>query len=149
MGEKGRQFLARRAPFYLAGAALLVVLVVPGILEKDLYDIIPDTLEEDERAILEYVLEYTGPNDTGMDMAEAVSSKIEAEWPGSNPYDHHSTRVMVAVMGTSIDAYRVTLDFESQGERLYYDWDVDTAAGIIRGNNDITKDAVDMVDFYD
>ena len=53
------------------------------------------------------------------------------------------------VMPTSVDTYRVTLDFESQGERLYFDWDVDTAAGAGRGNNDITKDVIDVVDFYD
>ena len=147
MGEKGRDFLVKRAPFYLAGAALLAVFVIPAMLEKDIMDMIPETLTEDERHILDRILEYTGPNDTGMDVAEAISAKIESEWPGA--YDHRSTTLGVAIMATSMDTYRVTLDFESQGGRLLYDWKVDMAGGQIRGNNDITKDAMDMVDFYD
>lgn len=148
MGDSARDFLTKRAPFYMAGAALLIVFVVPPLLEKDLYDILPE-LDESDQPMLEQILEYTGPNDTGISMFEAISDKIESEWSGSNVYDHHSTTVQVAVMPTSIDTYRVTLDFESQGDRLIYDWELDSATGTIRGNNDITKDAVDRVNFYD
>lgn len=149
MGERARDFLVKRAPFYLAGVALIIVFVVPPILEKDLEDVIPMMQDERDQEILEYVLGYTGPNETGIDVAGAISAKIESEYPDGNAYDHRSTTVQVAVMPTSVDTYRVTLDFESQGERLYFDWDIDTAAGQVRGNNDITKDVIDVVDFYD
>lgn len=149
MGERARDFLVKRAPFYLAGVALIIVFVVPPMLEKDLEDVVPVMQDERDQEILEWVLGYTGPNDTGMDVAGAISAKIESEYPDGSAYDHRSTTVQVAVMPTSVDTYRVTLDFESQGNRLYFDWGVDTAAGQVRGNNDITKDVIDVVDFYD
>ena len=147
MAERGKEFLKKRAPFYLAGAAILIVLVVPGILEKSLEDVIPYP-EGEDRIVLDYILEYTGPNDTGLSMMDALSSKIESEFSGA-VYGHRATEVMVDVLATGTDTYRVTLDFQSQGGRLLYDWEVDMAGGQIRGNNDITKDAVDMVNFYD
>lgn len=143
---RGKDFLMKRAPFYLAGAALFVVFVVPPLFDKGLEDIIPYP-EGPELEVLNQVLEHRGPNDTGIDMIDAISAKIESEYP-SDVYGHRSTTVEVAVVATSIDTYRVTLEFESNGERLFYDWDVDSS-GNIRGNNDVTKDAVDMVNFYD
>ena len=149
MGERGRDFLIKRAPFYLAGAALLIVFVVPPMLEEDLEDIMPSMQEEREEEILRQVLGYTGPNDTGIDIMDAISSKIESTYPDADVYGHRSTTLQVGVMATSMDTYRVTLEFESRGDRLYYDWEVNVAEGGIIGNNDISKDALDMVNFYD
>lgn len=143
---RGRAFLVKRAPFYMAGMALFLVFVVPPILEKGLEDII-EYPPGSEGEVLKQVLEYTGPNDTGINIIDAITTKIKAEY-SSGVYSHRSTNIEVAVLPTSTDTYRVTLEFESQGERLFYDWNVQSD-GNIRGNNDITKDAVDMVNFYD
>ena len=149
MGERARDFLVKRAPFYLAGVALLIVFVVPPMLEKDLEDVIPIMQDERDQEILERVLQYAGPNETGIDVADAVSTKIESKYTDENAYGHRSTIVRADVEPTRVDTYRVTLDFESQGDGLHFDWEIDTATGQVRGNNDITKDVVDMVDFYD
>ena len=144
-----KKFLKKRAPFYIAGVTLLLVFVVPEITKSSLQDIIPDTLNAEERMVLDRVLSYTGPNDTGWSIKDAVSEKIEKEYPDGNVYDHRSTTSDVTVVGTSADSYRVVLNFESSGRALVFDWDVNTQTGEIRGNNDVAKDTVDRVNFDD
>ncbi len=143
-----RDFLTKRAPFYLAGITLLAVFVVPGLLEKDLRDTIPDTLNAGDMDILERVLRYDGMDGSGINVEEAISDRIVTAFPDGNVFDHRSTAVRVEVMSTSIDEYRVMLDFESRGDGLSFDWSMD-AEGMVQGNNDLTKDVMDVVNFYD
>lgn len=144
-----KKFLRKRAPFYIAGATLLLVFVVPEVTKSSLQDIIPDTLDAEERTALDRVLSYTGPNDTGWSIKDVVSDKIEEEYPDGNVYDHRSTTLDVVVTDTGAGSYRVVLNFESSGRALVFDWDVNVQTGEIRGNNGVAKDMVDLVNFYD
>ena len=127
----------------------MLVFVVPEVTKSSLQDIIPDTLDAEERTALDRVLSYTGPNDTGWSIKDVVSDKIEEEYPDGNVYDHRSTTLDVVVTDTGAGSYRVVLNFESSGRALVFDWDVNMQTGEIRGNNGVAKDMVDLVNFYD
>lgn len=149
MGSSGTtKFLKKRAPFYMAGAALLIVFVVPEITKSGMDDVIPwDTLDAPDRGVLERVLGYTGPNDTGISIKEAVAKKIESRYPQGNVYDHPSTNVLVAVTPAGAGAYVVAMDFQSYDDDLSFVWEVDGET--LRGSNDVSKDVVDLVNFFD
>lgn len=143
------KFLKKRAPFYMAAGALLVVFVVPALTEKGLEDIIPDTLEAQERIVLDYVLKYDGGDGSGINMLQAVTDKIKEDYPDGNVFGHRSTTLDATVSTISTDTYRIILDFKSYDNPLYFDWEVDMDMGTVRGGNNISKDVVDVVDFYD
>ena len=144
-----KKFLRKRAPFYIAGLTLLLVFVVPEITKGGLQDIIPDTLSAEERVVLDHVLRYAGPNDTGLSMEDAITQKIKSAYPDGNVFEHRSTTLDAVVMGTSTESYRVILNFESYDRGFAFDWDVNVDTGQIQGNNDVSKDVVDLVNFYD
>ena len=143
-----RKFLKKRAPFYLAGITILAVFVVPGMLEKNLTDMIPDTLSVEEREVLNRMLQYDGGDGSGIDMKDALTDKIKLSYADENIFEHGTTAMHVEVLNTSIDTYRILLEFEARGELLSFDWSLDQM-GVIQGNNDLSKDIVDSVNFYD
>ncbi len=144
-----KKFLRKRAPFYIAGVTLLLVFVVPEITKGGLQDIIPDTLGAEERVVLDHVLRYAGPNDAGLSMEDAITQRIKADYPDGNVFDHRATALDAAVTETGTDSYRVVLNFESYDRDFSFDWNVNMDSGQIQGNNDVSKDIVDLVDFYD
>lgn len=146
---EGKKFLKKRAPFYLAGITLLLVFIVPGIMETNFDDIIPDTLDPDESQTLQGLLEYTGPNDTGISIGEAISDRIKDDYPDGNVYEHRSTTLDVAVTDMGENVYHIILDFESYNGELYFDIEMDMTHDIVKGNNNLSKDIVDLVYYYD
>lgn len=151
MGDFGR-FLRKRAPFYIAGMAIVVIFVIPALTQEEFADTIHDALGDlspQEMIVLDYVLAYTGGDDTGINLRDAASDIITADYPEDNVFAHRSTTLYIAVLPISIDMYRVTLDFESHNGQHYFDWEVDMDTGVIKGNNNISKDALDVVNFYD
>lgn len=142
-----KKFLRKRAPFYIAGLTILLVFVVPEITKGGLQDIIPDTLSAEERVVLDRLLSYTGPNDSGPSMEGAITDKIKSAYPDGDVFKHRDTTLDVVVMGTGIESYRVMLNFESYDRDFSFDWDMDMSTGQIRGNNDVSKDMVDSVNF--
>lgn len=147
--SEAKKFLRKRAPFYIAGLTILLVFVVPEITKGGLQDIIPDTLSAEERVVLDRLLSYAGPNDSGLSVEGAITDKIKSAYPDGNVFDHRSTTLDAAVMGTDTDSYRVVLDFESYDRGFSFDWDMNMSTGQIRGNNDVSKDVADLVNFYD
>lgn len=149
MGD-GKKFLRTRAPFYMAGAALLLVFVVPEITKSGLEDVIPyDALGQEEARVLEEALSYTGPNDTGISLQDAVSERIKEEHSGGNVFDHRSTALEAAVEDLGGGAHRITLDFESRDGELFFDFNMNANDGVVTGNNNLSKDVVDLVYYYD
>lgn len=147
--RESKKFLKKRAPFYLAGVTILIIFVVPGILAVELEDIIPETLSPDETRILQSLFDYTGPNDTGINVYEAISERIADQYPDGNVYEHRSTTLHVVVTDTGGDLYRIVLDFESYNGELYFDMNMNVTDGVVSGNNNLSKDIVDLVYYYD
>lgn len=151
MGDFGK-FLRKRAPFYIAGIAIMIIFVIPALTQKEFADTINDAatdMSAQERIVLEYILDYTGGDDSGINLRDAASDIITEDYPDDNVFAHRSTTLHVAVMPISIDVYRAIMDFESHNGQHYFDWEVNMDTGTIKGNNNISKDALDVVNFYD
>lgn len=149
MGRESKKFLKTRAPFYLAGVTILVVFIVPNILAAELKDIIPETQSPDESQVLQSLFDYTGPNDTGISVYEAISDRITKEYPDGNVYEHRSTTLRTIFTDAEGGLYRIVLDFESYNGELYFDMNMNITDGTITGNNNLSKDIIDLVYYYD
>lgn len=151
MGDFGK-FLRNRAPFYIAGIAIMIIFVIPALTEREFADTIDDALTDlsaQERIVLDYMLGYAGGDISGINLRDATSDIITEDYPDDNVFAHRSTTLHVAVMPISIDVYRVIMDFESYNGQRYFDWEVNMDTGAIKGNNNISKDALDVVNYYD
>ncbi|RNJ78027.1 MAG: hypothetical protein EB829_05615 [Nitrosopumilus sp. H8] len=141
-------FLKKRAPFYLAGIAILVVFVVPELTKTNLAGSFPE-LDADRQQAVDILMGYNGPDGDGLTVMDAVSAKIEDEYPNERIYDHRSTSVELDVTGEDPGTYRIVLDFVSYKGGLHYDWSVDAASGEITPNDPASRHIIDVVDFYD
>lgn len=144
-----KKFVKKRAPIYLAVAALIVVFVIPELTKKDLQSYFPENLAVEEHEALDLLMKYSGSDGGGLSLMEAVSGKISKEYPNENIYDNKKTSVDVMVSRTDAGPYQVLLDFESYKGKMSYSWDIDVNTGEIKANNPKSKHAVDLVNFYD
>ena len=141
-------FLKKRAPFYLAGIALLVVFVIPELTKGDLESSLPELSVEDQK-IVDMVLSYDGPNETGLTVMEAIEDKIEEEYPNEKIYDNKKTMVDLTITPIESNEYNVVLSFMSYNGELNYDWNINTDSGNISSNSQDAKNIINLVDFYD
>ena len=141
-------FLKKRAPFYLAGITILMVFVIPELTKGDLQTSLPELSVEDQK-IANIVLNYDGPNETGLTVIEAIADKIEEEYPNEKIYDNKKTKVDLAVTFLEANEYHVVLSFESYNGELNYDWNVNAESGDISSNSQDAKNVINLVDFYD
>ena len=141
-------FLKKRAPFYLAGITILVVFVIPELTKGDLQTSLPE-LSVEEQKIADVVLNYDGPNKTGLTVIEAIADKIEEEYPNEKIYDNKKTKVDLTVTSLEASEYNVVLSFESHKGELNYDWNVNAESGDIESNSQDAKNIINLVDFYD
>lgn len=141
------EFLKKRAPFYLAGAALLAIFVVPELTKSGLEDHFPE-LDAGAQAALDALMGYDGPDGDGLTVSQAISNIIEDEYPGERIYDHRDTELEIAVSEIP-GSYRITLDFSSYRGGISYDWSVDPGSGSITPNDAASRHVIEIVDFYD
>ena len=66
-------FLKKRAPIYLGLLGLFFIFAYPALTENNLNSILDDSFEGNERIAVDMVKSYSGPNDTGVTIFEAVS----------------------------------------------------------------------------
>ncbi|RNJ79504.1 MAG: hypothetical protein D9C04_04640 [Nitrosopumilus sp. B06] len=140
-------FLKKRAPFYLAGIAILVVFVVPELTKADLASSLPE-LDADRQQAVDILMGYNGPDGDGLTVMDAISAKIKDKYPNERIYDHRRTSVELDVTGEQ-EMYRIVLDFISYKGKLHYDWSVDSISGKITSNDPASRHVIDVVNFYD
>lgn len=144
-----KKFAKKRAPIYLAVAAIVVVFIVPELTKGTLESHLPEDLAGGERQVLDALMNYRGPDGQGLSVMEALSEKISEDYPGENVFDNKKTAVDVAVVDAGPGLDRILLNFTSAKGQTEYSWDVDAATGEVAGNNSASKHIVDLVDFYD
>ena len=144
-----KKFLKKRAPIYLAVAAIVVVFVVPELTKGDLQGMLPKDLTEEEGQVLDVLMNYRGPDKEGFRLIDALSEKIEDEYPDERIYDNKKTSLDVRILEAESGVHQVLLNFKSYKGELDYSWDVDTSTQEISGNDSGSKYLVDYVDFYD
>ncbi len=143
-----KAFLKKRAPIYLGIMGLFILFVVPDLMKGDLESSFPE-LSSEEQLVVEILMGYNGPNESGLTVMDAISMKISEEYPDEKIYDNKKTNVELIVSSVSSEEYQVVLNFESHKEDFHYDWNVDMSSGKITSNNQESKYIIDLVDFYD
>jgi len=143
-----KAFLKKRAPIYLGIIGLFILFVVPDLMKGDLESSFPE-LSSEEQQVVDILMKYDGPNDSGLTVMEAISMKISEEYPDEKIYDNKKTKVGLTVSSVGSEEYQVVLNFESHKGEMNYNWNVNMDSGKITSNNQESKHIIDLVDFYD
>ena len=143
-----KAFLRKRAPIYLGIIGLFMLFVVPDLMKGDLESSFPE-LSSDEQQVVDILMGYDGPNESGLTVMDAISMKISEEYPDEKIYDNKKTNVELTVSIVDSEEYQVVLNFESHKGEMNYNWNVDMTSGKITSNNQESKYIIDLVDFYD
>jgi len=143
-----KAFLRKRAPIYLGIMGLFILFVVPDLMKGDLESSFPE-LSSEEQQVVDILMRYNGPNESGLTVMDAISMKISEEYPDEKIYDNKKTNVELTVSSVGSEEYQVVLNFESHKGEMNYNWNVDIDSGKITSNNQESKYIIDLVDFYD
>ncbi len=143
-----KAFLRKRAPIYLGIMGLFMIFVVPDLMKGDLESSFPE-LTSEEQQVIDILMKYDGPNDSGLTVMDAISMKISEEYPDEKIYDNKKTKVELTVSNIDSEEYQVILNFESHKGKMNYDWNVNTSSEKIISNSQESKYIIDLVNFYD
>jgi len=143
-----KAFLRKRAPIYLGIIGLFILFIVPDLTKGDLQSSFPE-LTSEEQQVMDILMGYNGPNDSGLTVMDAISMKISEEYPDERIFDNKKTKVELTVSNIDLDEYQVILNFESHKGEMNYNWNVNTDSKKITSNNPESKHIIDLVDFYD
>ncbi len=143
-----KAFLRKRAPIYLGIMGLFMLFVVPDLMKGDLESSFPEFTYE-EQQVVDILMKYDGPNDSGLTVIDAISMKISEEYPDEKIYDNKKTKVELTVTNIDSEEYQVVLNFKSHKGEMNYDWNVGMSSEKIISNNQESKYIIDLVDFYD
>ena len=143
-----KAFLRKRAPIYLGIIGLFILFVVPDLMKGDLESSFPE-LSSEEQQVVDVLMGYNGPNDSGLTVMDAIEMKISEEYPDEKIYDNKKTKVELIISNIDSEEYQVILNFESHKGKMNYDWNVDMGSEKITSNNQESKYIIDLVDFYD
>ena len=143
-----KAFLKKRAPIYLGLIAMFVIFAIPELTKGDLESTFPE-LSDEEQQVVDILMEYDGPNESGLTVMDAISNKISDKYPDEKIYDDKKTIVELTVSSIDSEKYQVILNFESHKGELNYNWNVDISSEEITSNNPESKHIIDVVDFYD
>jgi hypothetical protein len=144
-----KAFLKKRAPIYLGIIALLIIFVVPELTKHNLQSSFPDELNDREKKALDILMSYKGPNEKGLSVMDAISNKIDEEYPNEKIYDNKKTKIDFIVSNLNSTNFQISLNFISYKGEMNYSWNVDIETLEIKANNPESKHIIDLVDFYD
>jgi hypothetical protein len=143
-----KSFLKKRAPIYLALIAMLVVFVIPEYTKGTLEKSFPE-LSVEEQQVMDILMKYDGPNDSGLTVKEALESKIDEEYPNEKIFDHKKTTVDLIITNVNSEEYKVNFNFKTHKGEMNYDWNVNVISEKITSNNSESKYIIDTVNYYD
>jgi len=143
-----KAFLRKRAPIYLGIIGLFIIFIVPDLTKGDLESSLPE-LTSEEQQVVDVLMGYNGPNESGLTVMDAISKKISEEYPDERIFDNKKTKIKLTVSNINSEQYQVVLNFESHKGEMNYNWNVDMGSGKITSNNQESKYIIDLVDFYD
>ncbi|MCH7877637.1 MAG: hypothetical protein IIA20_05370, partial [Thaumarchaeota archaeon] len=127
---------------------LFILFVVPDLMKGDLESSFPE-LSSEEQQVVDILMGYNGPNESGLTVMDAIEMKIDEEYSDKRIYDNKKTKVELTVSSIGSEEYQVVLNFESHKGEMNYNWNVDISSGKITSNNQESKYIIDLVDFYD
>lgn len=144
-------FLKKRAPIYLGIVAIFVVFVIPELTKSNLQSSFPDNLTNEEKQILEILMSYSGSNEKGLTIMNAIKEQIATEYPDEKIYDNKKTKVELSITKEvdSTENYKVVLIFESYKGKMDYIWNVNQITKEIKAESSNAKYIIDIVNYYD
>ena len=143
-----KAFLKKRAPLYLAGIALIVISANGVLSEKHLDSYLSDLSAEDQ-VVVDILMQYNGPNESGFNVKNGIEDKIKGEYSDEKIFDNRNTRVKLNVTEINLEEYQVILNFKGHKGEIIFDWNVNIDSKEIESNNIISKNIINLVDFYD
>ena len=144
-----KKFVKKRAPIYLGIIALFIVFVVPMLTQSSLKDTFPDDFTDEEKQILDMLMNYKGSDNEGLSVMDAIDNKIKEKYSEGQVYDNKKTTVDINIIELDSQMYQVIFNFESYEGKINYTWNVDIASENIMGNDSPSKHIIDLVEFYD
>ena len=78
-----------------------------------------------------------------------IEDKIKDEYPDEKIFDNRNTRVELDVTEINLEEYQVILNFKGHKGEIIFDWNVNIDSKKIESNNPISKNIINLVDFYD
>ena len=146
-----KAFLKKWAPIYLGIVAIFVVFVIPELTKGDLQSSFPDNLTDDEKQVLEILMSYSGPNEKGLTVMNAITEQIATEYPDEKIYDNKKTKVELDINREvdSTENYKVVLIFESYKGKIDYIWNVNINTKELKAESSNAKHIIDIVNYYD
>ncbi len=142
-------FLKKRAPIYLGITGLFLIFVVPQLTGNSLEGLFPEDLSVRERELLDLAMSYSGPDNEGLTVLEAVEEKIRERFSDDRIFDDKSARVLVSVTEIDQGTAELVLSFESSKGGTDYTWNISPESGVIKGADAESEGIIDLVDFYD
>jgi hypothetical protein len=143
-----KAFLKKRAPLYLAGIALIVISANGVLTEKHLDNFLVN-LSEEEQIVVDILMQYNGPNESGYNVKNGIEDKIKEKYPDEKIFDSRNTRVELDVTKINLEEYQIILNFKGHKGEIIFDWNVNIDSKKIESNNPISKNIINIVDFYD
>ena len=143
-----KAFLKKRAPLYLAGIALIVISANGVLSEKHLDSYLSD-LSAENQIVVDILMQYNGPNESGLNIKDAIENKINEEYPDEKIFDNRKTIVGMTVTNINLEEYQIILNFKSHKGEIIYDWNINIDSKEIVSNNPESKYIINIVDFYD
>ena len=105
-----------------------------------------------KKKAFDVLMSYKGPNEKGLSVIDAISNKIDEEYPNEKIYDNKKTKVELVVSNTdesTKNIYKVILTFESYKGKIEYVWNVNSDTKEIEAKNSSAKHIIDIVNYYD
>ena len=139
-------FLKKRAPFYLAAVALIVISAQSVLSEKNFENSLPE-LSGEEQMVADTLLNYNAGVESKLTVKEVIKNQIDEEYPDEKIYGHKKTVLDLSVTNVNSDEYNVILNFKSYKGEMNFDWNVNVESQEIISNNPDSKHVIDVVTF--
>ena len=139
-------FLKKRAPFYLAAVALIVISAQSILSEKNFENSLPEFSGEEQMAV-DTLLNYNAGVESKLTVKEVIKNQIDEEYPDEKIYGHKKTVLDLSVTNVNSDEYNVILNFKSYKGEMNFDWNVNLESQEITSNNPESKHVIDVVTF--
>ena len=139
-------FLKKRAPFYLAAVALIVISAQSVLSEKNFENSLPE-LSGEEQMVADTLLNYNAGVESKLTVKEVIKNQIDEEYPDEKIYGHKKTVLDLSVTNVNSDEYNVILNFKSYKGEMNFDWNVNLESQEITSNNPESKYIIDVVTF--
>lgn len=141
-----KAFLKKRAPFYLAAVALIIISAQSVLSEKNFENSLPE-LSGEEQVALDTLLNYNGGVESKLTVKEVIKNQIDDEYPDEKIYEHKKTVLDLSITNVNSDEYNVILNFKSYKGQMNFDWNIDVESQEITSNNPESKHIIDVVTF--